>query len=387
MPMALKRGLSDAFNKFDEYQFAKYNRPGKVSLKDALRIIHPTPRNQVMSDLFSKVMMGTLATPDTWEVVLSREGNTKEVWEGLIDRKVLGFQATLKNLRNMLNANISLEHKRKVAKYITTNALNSKSLPFEFLTAMKSIAGNADQTFNTALIEAMDLTVQNVPILGNKVLVMLDTSGSMGFDQARAAETACFLTAVLAKSCAGKAERFDVVNFASSARFEPVNIAESVYSTYRCLLAAVGGGSTNFEAAIDLVNSSHKEYDTVFCLTDNEVNTFFHSYVVGSFQKQAERYVINCAASESTPMPEQAGWRHLAGWSTNMFKYIEAMRKGDSMIKILSKPFPYYVSERFEGELKTAYSTPAVNDIIIKNITEGLHPVVKGGYYGPFAYR
>jgi len=79
MPMALKRGLSDAFNKFNEYQFAKYNRAGKVTLKDAMRIVHPVPRDVDTSILFDKIMKDTLETPDTWEVALSRVGNTKEV--------------------------------------------------------------------------------------------------------------------------------------------------------------------------------------------------------------------------------------------------------------------------------------------------------------------
>jgi len=31
----LQKGLAEAFNKFDAYQFAKYNRPGQVTLRDA----------------------------------------------------------------------------------------------------------------------------------------------------------------------------------------------------------------------------------------------------------------------------------------------------------------------------------------------------------------
>lgn len=340
MPMALKRGLSDAFNKFNEYQFAKYNRKGKVTLKDALRIVHPVPKDEDQSYIYQKIMANELQTPDTWEVELSAKGNTKEVWEGLIDRKVLGYQAILKNLRNMLV--VSDQHKRVVADYITSKALNSKSLPFEFLAAMKAIEAQGCQIFNTALIKAMDLTVANVPKLGNKVLVLLDTSGSMTFSGGNntqsAAELSCFLTAVLAKSSAN-AGTFDVVNFSSNAKWKHINTYNSVYSIYQKLLASVGGGSTNFEAALDL--GSTREYDTVFCLTDNEIDDFNYRGrgAAENFQKDAERYIINCAASTSSPLPPHSGWHALAGWSTNMFKYIEAMRNGESMVERLSRPF------------------------------------------------
>ena len=32
----IQKGLAMAFNKFDEYQFAKYNRKASITLKDAL---------------------------------------------------------------------------------------------------------------------------------------------------------------------------------------------------------------------------------------------------------------------------------------------------------------------------------------------------------------
>lgn len=336
MPMALKRGLSDAFNKFSEYQFAKYNRTGKVTLKDAMRIVHPVPKDQDNSDLFAKIMAGTLKTPDTWEVELSSKGNTKEVWEGLIDRKVLGFEATLKNLRNMLKVEISQEHKKKVGEFIVSQGLKARALPFQFLAAMESIEGYNCQTLNAALMAAMDVTAENVPKLGNRALVMLDVSGSMQFDSSRAAKNACFLTAVLVKSFKG--ECIDVVAFGSNAQWvKNLNPYMPLYQTY-LELRKMNGGSTNFGAALDLAGSS-KPYDVVFCLTDGEIDTLNNNQKPSNFHKQAERYVINCAAAKSTPLPSIQGWNALAGWSPNLFKYIDAIRNGDSMIEQLSKPF------------------------------------------------
>jgi len=339
IPMALKRGLSDAFNKFNEYQFAKYNRKGKVTLKDAMRIIHPVPKDEDTSALFSRIMTDTLATPDTWEVQLSKHGNTKEVWEGLIERKVLGYQATLKNLRNMICADISVKAQRQVADYIVSNALRSKSLPFEFLAAMEAIEELDNIIFSNAIIDAMDATICNVPSLGDKVLVMLDTSGSMFFDRGLAVKNSSFLSAVLA-TASKNSEKFSLVRFASEATFTHVNTGEKVYSTYRNLIKNAGtGGSTNFEAALAIVNHKNYDYDTVIVLTDNEIDDFRCLNTITTFQPKATKIVINCAASQTSIAPPAKGWHMLAGWSPNMFKYLDALREGESVVKMLSRPF------------------------------------------------
>jgi hypothetical protein len=149
LPMAIKRGLADAFNKFDEYQFAKYNRKNAVSFKDALRIVHPVPSNDSQAKIFGAIVGDSLKTPDTWEVALSTNGQKdeaekrtqKQIWEDLIDRKKLGYQATLKNLRNFAEAGVSEAHLDKVAHYLVSGVSTSKSLPFEFLAAFEAVVG------------------------------------------------------------------------------------------------------------------------------------------------------------------------------------------------------------------------------------------------------
>lgn len=77
---SLKKGVALAFNKFDEYQFAKYNRKGAITFKDALRLVHPKAKTEEQQILFKKIKEDSLATPNTWEVVISGEGSTAENW-------------------------------------------------------------------------------------------------------------------------------------------------------------------------------------------------------------------------------------------------------------------------------------------------------------------
>ena len=57
-------GLQAAFNKFDEYQFAKYNRSNlEVKLRDALFLIHPKAKDDAQQIIFDKIVNDTLETP------------------------------------------------------------------------------------------------------------------------------------------------------------------------------------------------------------------------------------------------------------------------------------------------------------------------------------
>jgi hypothetical protein len=75
----LQAGLQNAFNKFDEYQFAKYNRKGEIKLKDALFLVHPKAKDEAQQLLFNKIAGNSLQTPYTWETELSILG--KEQFE------------------------------------------------------------------------------------------------------------------------------------------------------------------------------------------------------------------------------------------------------------------------------------------------------------------
>ena len=60
----LRKGLAEAFNHFDEYQFAKYDRKDrKVTLRDALILVHPKPKDKQQEAIFRKILNDELETP------------------------------------------------------------------------------------------------------------------------------------------------------------------------------------------------------------------------------------------------------------------------------------------------------------------------------------
>jgi hypothetical protein len=63
----VKKGLAQAFTKFDEYQLAKYDRDKDIKLRDVLFMTHAKPKDQAQELLWKRLVNNELATPDTWE--------------------------------------------------------------------------------------------------------------------------------------------------------------------------------------------------------------------------------------------------------------------------------------------------------------------------------
>jgi len=183
----VQKGLAKAFNKFDEYQFAKYNRATEIKLRDALFLVHPKPKDEAQQAIFDKIVKGELQTPYTWEVELSvlgqkgfdkKEEAFKAKWEELIDSEKLGYMAILRNLRNILQAEVSQTHINKVANYIANEkaVLNSKQLPFRFFSAyreLEMVISAQTSILLNALESALQISAANIKGFDENTNVLL----------------------------------------------------------------------------------------------------------------------------------------------------------------------------------------------------------------------
>lgn len=166
----VKRGLARAFEKFDEYQLAKYNRDAAVKLRDVLFLSHAKPGSPEREALYKKLVDGTLTTPDTWEVALSGGADKRATFERLIAENKLGALALLRNLRNMQGAGVS--------KVIVQGALatmrTDRVLPFRFVAAARAVPQWED------IIEPPMLRMlEGATELPGATGLLLDVSGSM----------------------------------------------------------------------------------------------------------------------------------------------------------------------------------------------------------------
>lgn len=171
----LRKGLAEAFNHFDEYQFAKYDRKNrKVMLRDALLLVHPKPKDDAQAALFKKILNDSLEIPYTWETELSSVGKQhfqsleekddamKDAWQKLVASGRLGYMAMLRNLRNMCNLTIDDKTMQKICRTLSNplEVERSRQLPFRFLSAYLQIL-KAREPIVTRYYPQLDLWAQN----------------------------------------------------------------------------------------------------------------------------------------------------------------------------------------------------------------------------------
>lgn len=367
IPMAIKRGVADAFNKFGEYNFAKYNRDGAVKFRDVLRIVHPEAKDVRQGLIFEKIMKDTLEAPYTWEVELSKNGqlpkaeqkSKKELWTELVMSGKMGYMALLRNLRNIIEAGLDASVVREYVCDVIADpkrVADSRQLPFDFVEAY-NIVKELDSKIATAVSKAIDLSVTNMPKLGKNVWFIIDFSGSMGEDgrpnrgyygagenaSPSAITTATLLGAALIKASGDSADNLAVTLFGSSARtLTGLDTNNSVMAIKQNLLSyRTGGiaGSTNFEAGLNEKRNIGFEPDTIVVLTDGEVNRFPYRVLKNIAGKDVIKLAVNLAAASTTPMTKEDGWYTTAGWSSAMFKWVPAMRNKETAVDQLSGPY------------------------------------------------
>lgn len=167
----VKKGLACAFTKFDEYQLAKYNRDATVKLRDVLFMVHAKPKTEEQAALWKRLVDGSLATPDTWEVALSGGADKKEAFERLLSTGKLGYMALLRNLRNMQAAEVQTD---LIFSALQAGAAKSKALPFRYVAAARAVPAWEPQ-IDKAMIAAMG----GLEKLPGSTAVLVDVSGSM----------------------------------------------------------------------------------------------------------------------------------------------------------------------------------------------------------------
>lgn len=167
----IKKGLAKAFQKFNGYQLAKYNRDGAIKLRDVLFLSHAKPKDEQQAATWKMLVEGNLPAPDTWEVALSTGKDKKETFERLITEGKLGYLALLRNLRNMVDAGVDLNLMKAA---ILDRKGADRVLPFRFVAAARH-APRLEKTLDAAMLA----TLKEMPNLSGSTLVLVDVSISM----------------------------------------------------------------------------------------------------------------------------------------------------------------------------------------------------------------
>lgn len=370
VPRALLKGIGDAFDKFDSYQFKKYSGgKGSIKFTDVMRVVHPTPTNVEKSELFKQIMTDTLPAIDTWETKISGEGSTQENWQVIADSPKTGYMAKLRNLRNFSKNNVDLS---RTIKHLTNPiaVANSKQLPFRFYTAYRELGGETTQRgywgghgygdsdkvtgspeLLAALEDAFDLSVSNLPDLGDDVLIIADQSGSMWSSiSQRSSVQCCEIAAVLATAVwynqmlLGK--KAMVAGFACKGKVYNWSKRTSALSAAKQMMNTNLGGSTNIQSAWEAAKAANLKPSTIIVLSDMQMtgNGGWYGYDkimnpedFGLADENTLKISVDLQGYNNTPFAVNNGWFQLAGWSEKLFDFAAAMRQPGDAVKLIKE--------------------------------------------------
>jgi hypothetical protein len=362
----LQNGLQEAFNRFDEYQFAKYNHDTEVKMRDALFLVHPKAKDENQQAIFNKIVDSKLVTPYTWETELSALGqNTfaseqkkkiafRAKWEELIDSGKVGYMALMRNLRNILDAGVSKEHIAKVCENLSSAEAvqRSKQLPFRFLAAYrevsKVVSTHAGQVME-ALEQAAKVSAENIKGFdaNTSVCVACDVSGSMQKPVSPRSKILSYdiglMLAMLLKSRCANAitgmfgDTWKVINVPTQ------GILSNVETFYR-REGEVGYATNGYLVIEDLVERKQL-IDKVMIFTDCQMwdtkRTNSIAQVWNEYKKispTSKLYLFDLAGYGDTPLDTTRKDVYLiAGWSDKVFDIIAAIDEGGDALDEIRK--------------------------------------------------
>lgn len=363
----IQKGLAKSFNKFDEYQFAKYNRKAEVTLKDALFLVHPKAKDENQQTVFNKIVGDALETPYTWEVELSVLGQTKftdetekkrafsNKWEELIFSNKLGYMATLRNLRNILEANVSSDAMDKVCSYLSNEkaVMNSKQLPFRFLAAYRELK-TMNSPYLSSVLEALEdavmMSAKNIKGFGfeTSVVIAADVSGSMQQPVSPKSKVLLYdigllMSMILQSQCK------NVITGMFGDRWKRVpmpknGILRNVNEFYK-REGEVGYSTNGYLVIEDLIKRKEK-VDKVMLFTDTQLwnssgncNSFENSWNhYKSSAPDAKLYIFDLAGYGKQPLDIRENDVYLiAGWSDKVFDVLNALEDRKSAVQVIKK--------------------------------------------------
>jgi len=304
----VKRGLAQAFVKFDAYQLAKYDRHAAVKLRDVLFLCHAKPKDEAQAEVWKKLVAGELESPDTWEVSLSAGKDKKATFERLLVEGKLGGMAVLRNLRLMLAAGVA----PKLIRERLSQGV-ARALPFRFVTAARQAPKLED-----AIEEAMLKGIAGLAKLKGSTGLVVDVSGSMNYKLAKKGETTRMDAAAgLAILLREKAEEFAIATFSDSCVELP---ARRGFALRDAIVKSQAHSGTYLKRALAELRekTDWRNLERLIVVTDEQS----HDGILPAWTKKA--YVVNVAPYKHG-ISYGNGWTHVDGWSERILDYIAAV--------------------------------------------------------------
>ncbi len=388
-PHIFRQYAADRLNRFDNWECMKYRKGAQFGMRQMLKLYHPKPAGDRQRALFNYLInpkrwaqmsdadhdllpeiaaVEKFKTTDVqdvetlrslirqgripWEMVLPHAGASKEIWNAL------GWQmpimALIRNLRNLCDSGALADP--ALRRHITDDMLrneavimSSRQLPFRWYSAWNAIRGR-DSEIENALVDAMNISVKNLPRLDGTTVIACDNSGSMTCNAISSESTidpidiASLLGAIAAKMC----ERHLVLAFAEGVA--QVNVAgeNSIFANMEKIKTAPVGHTTNAYKILRTMIDNEIAADRLLVLTDMEIYDDSYCsdphrdfrYLLRLYRQRInpgiETYVVNLQPYEYFMLPQnEDNVTVISGWNHEILRYIKytGFTKGGSLVE------------------------------------------------------
>lgn len=289
LPMQLRKSLKMKLESFNEYQLSKAlgdNR--EVSLADCIKLLRPNPANsRVSEDFYKRVIEGNVefgGSEETKQVQaeLSKVNNknsktTKADVKKSIDTSTV--MAIVKNLVALDRAGMFSDSKAVdsiVAKLTNKKEVQkSRLLPFRFYSAYQEVSKLSNSAGKRrvmdALVEALDLSIDNLQDIEGYSAILIDHSGSMRHSVSGASNVTADIVACMLGAICFKKGIADVYVFADRCeQVTDISKKSTVMDIMKTIMNHNVGGCTNLDTAINVLASQNTKYDNLIILSDGD---------------------------------------------------------------------------------------------------------------------
>jgi 60 kDa SS-A/Ro ribonucleoprotein len=242
---------------------------------------------------------------------------------------VKNHMAIIRNLRNILEANVSEQHINKLKKcFYDKSWKNSKILPFRFIAA----ANNAPQ-FEPELEVALFSCLNNHSKLKGKTILFIDVSGSMhdklsSKSDVSRMDTACALAILLREIC----EDIEIFSFSNYGVLVP---ARRGFALRDVIIRSQPNSGTSLGASLEKIKN-YNYFERLIIITDEQSNDNL------AFKINCDKqYIINISCEQNgVQFNDTQNLIRINGWSESVVDYIsevENQPKGYARIPIDTK--------------------------------------------------
>lgn len=303
----LKKAIKNKLQSFNEYQLSKYKGKGDViNLYDLVNITH------AYSPAIDKLMKWELKPADTWEVEVSANWNTIESWTKLLEENKLWALAFIRNLRNMIQVGIGHD---KLETYLWTIDF-TKLFPFQTIQSVDVCVRDVGLSTKSPLYKALEKKIYQsfenfAKLFKGKVAVWVDISWSM---HASINNKSQLQRQVMAWYYGMALESYWADLYLRGTNcYKWDNIAIEDFYKFN--------EGTNINCLLQGVESTGKNYDTLFVITDEQ-----SAIQIGN-SRIPNIIIRNIADYSNSLIPTfDRGYTYITGFNDAQFELIEDLR-------------------------------------------------------------